>query len=237
MFNLNLLRSQNQLFKNIDDETLKVIMESFQKRVYPKNTKIIKERQIVDELYLVVSGKVEILDNNNEEKNSVNLIEKYGIFGYNITLSTNNVSRYDIIALEESEMAFISKEDLLKLLIEYPQFNSNMIEFLSNINSYLIFQLDCLSKSSIKEKIFEVLKYYSYMQNTLKVVLPFNKNQLANFLSINRSSLSRELSKMQEEGVFTYENRYYVLNEELFVKKDSSHESKENQIKQSDVTI
>jgi len=219
MYNYNLLR-QNPLFKNIKDDMLSEILSHFHTRVYEKNTKIVKEKDIVHDIYLVINGKVEIIDNNTEEKNSVNLIEKYGLFGYNITLSANNVSRYDIIALEESNIAYVSKDELFELVINYPILNNNLIEFLGSVNSYLIFQLDCLSKNSIKEKIVEVLKYYAYIQNTLDVVLPFNKNQLANFLAINRSSLSRELSKMQEEGIFKYENRYYHLNEHFFNKED-----------------
>jgi CRP-like cAMP-binding protein len=216
MFNNNLLR-KNNIFKDIDDVTLNEIMKHFKKKIYNKDSCIIKKRDRVDDLFLVMNGKVEIIEDvENKVKNTVNLIDKYGMFGYNITLSANNVSRYDIIAIEDSVIASISKNEFLTLVKKYPVLNNNVIEFLANVNSYLIFQLDCLSKKSVKEKIIEVLKYYAYLHDSYEIVLPFNKNQLADFISVNRSSLSRELTKMQEEGIFRYENRYYYLNEEYF---------------------
>ena len=44
--------------------------------------------------------------------------------------------------------------------------------------------------------------------------IPFNRQQLADYLSVDRSAMSNELSKMQKEGVLTVNRNYFVLNVE-----------------------
>lgn len=49
-------------------------------------------------------------------------------------------------------------------------------------------------------------------QNSQRIIIPFNRQQLADYLSVDRSALSNELSKMQKEGIISYyKNKFYLM--------------------------
>ena len=49
-------------------------------------------------------------------------------------------------------------------------------------------------------------------QNSQRIIIPFNRQQLADYLSVHRSALSNELSKMQKDGIISYhKNEFYLM--------------------------
>ena len=50
-------------------------------------------------------------------------------------------------------------------------------------------------------------------RGSAQFTIPFNRQQLADYLAVNRSAMSNELSKMQEEGLITFRKNEFILNE------------------------
>lgn len=68
-----------------------------------------------------------------------------------------------------------------------------------------------LSKRTTREKLIAYLSDEAKYQNTGTVSLPFNRQELANFLSVERSAMSNELSKMRDEGLITFHKNHFTL--------------------------
>ena len=67
-------------------------------------------------------------------------------------------------------------------------------------------------KKTTREKFLSYLSAQSMKQNSQRIIIPFNRQQLADYLSVDRSALSNELSKMQKDGIISYhKNEFYLM--------------------------
>ena len=70
-----------------------------------------------------------------------------------------------------------------------------------------------MSKRTTREKLISYLSEEAKKQKSSKFTIPFNRQQLADFLSVDRSAMSNELCKMRDEGLLEFEKNQFVLFE------------------------
>ena len=75
-------------------------------------------------------------------------------------------------------------------------------------------KIEHIKKKTIREKLLSYLSGESMKNNSLTFEIPFNRQQLADYLSVDRSALSAELSRMQKEGIISYRKNHFVLNKD-----------------------
>lgn len=71
------------------------------------------------------------------------------------------------------------------------------------------------SPKSIRARVISYLSDQAAREGSLEVTIPFNRQQLADYLEVDRSALSNELSKMQKEGLLTVNRNTFRLPETL----------------------
>lgn len=71
-----------------------------------------------------------------------------------------------------------------------------------------------LTQRSTRQKIMLYLSDMARQKGKATFVLPFNRQQMADFLSVDRSALSAELSKMKKEGLIDYHKDKFTLLQE-----------------------
>ena len=82
---------------------------------------------------------------------------------------------------------------------------------ISEKNRKLVQKLGHMSKRSTREKLISYLSEEAKKQNNSKITIPFNRQQLADFLSVDRSAMSNELCKMRNEGLIEFEKNNFQL--------------------------
>ena len=88
----------------------------------------------------------------------------------------------------------------------------NLIRVLSDKNIFLSIKNDILSQKSLRSKIMLYLKYMSNIQKSNNIVIPYNRDKLAEFISSDRSALSRELNRLSKEKIIKLEgNKITIL--------------------------
>ena len=87
----------------------------------------------------------------------------------------------------------------------------NLLRVLAQKNLFLTTKMAHLSKRTIREKVISYLSEESSRQGSLEFSIPFNRQQLADYLAAERSALSRELSRMQEEGLIAFHKNRFML--------------------------
>lgn len=65
-------------------------------------------------------------------------------------------------------------------------------------------RLDCLLRPTARDKILTYLKNFSGLENGLPFTIPLDRNAMAEYLNMDRSALSRELSGMKKDGIIDY---------------------------------
>ena len=68
-----------------------------------------------------------------------------------------------------------------------------------------------MSKRSTREKLISYLSEEARKHNSASFIIPFNRQQLADFLSVDRSAMSSELCKMRDEGLLTFKKNQFTL--------------------------
>ena len=163
---------------------------------------------------IVLDGEIEC-SYQDEAFNKFNM-NHFGtgeLFGENMACAGLDVSPMQVFAVSESVIMFLD----LRLLYEsespyQTQLLGNLLRILSAKNIFLNQKVRILSTRSLREKIIFYLRTLPADKNG-RVSLPFSKTALAEFLCVNRTALSRELSRMQSEGIISMDGREFVLRQ------------------------
>ena len=109
----------------------------------------------------------------------------------------------------ELHILFIDYDKFINL--ENKQIIKNMLKILSEKNVFLTSKIECLSKRSIRSKLLSYLSDFALKKNTNEFKIPFNRQELADFLGVDRSALSSELSKLQKEKILKFNKNEFKL--------------------------
>ena len=195
---------KTRLFDNIDKKEIPNILNNFksQKKLYEKGNIIIDMGDKVEAIYLILNGKIEISkEYDDTRKNIVNILESGEIFAEAMALSTNKISQITAISLSKSEILKINIKDIFDNNLEKNKnmFIENLLKIISDKNKFLSMKNDILSQKSLRSKIILYLEYMSNMQKSEKINIPYSRDKLAEFISADRSALSRELNRLAKE--------------------------------------
>lgn len=178
---------------------------------YERNTIICNEGDICNNIYLLLEGEAKIYTYSFEENvYLIKTIKEKESFGSQLVFATNNKFLGNIIATKKSIVKIIPK---LTFIDECMKNKDLLIQFINyNSNNYLKLQnrLKVLSQKSIREKILFYLEQKTEHKHTNKIYI-HSKKELAEYLNIPRPSLSRELIKLQEESIITFDKHYIIL--------------------------
>lgn len=196
---------KTHLFDNIDKKEIPNILKNFksQKKFYDKGNIIIDTGDKVESIYIILNGKIEISkEYDDTRKNIVNILESGEIFAEAMALSTNKISQITAISLIKSEILKINTKDIFDNNLKKNNKNifiENLLKIISDKNKFLSIKNDILSQKSLRNKIVLYLKYMSNMQKSKKITVPYSRDKLAEFISADRSALSRELNRLAKE--------------------------------------
>ncbi|MCL2753970.1 MAG: helix-turn-helix domain-containing protein, partial [Defluviitaleaceae bacterium] len=85
----------------------------------------------------------------------------------------------------------------------------NMLQIMSAKIEMLDYKVEILSKRTIRERLFCFLN--SRSNGDKKFTIPFNREEMAQFICVDRSAMSNELSKMREEGLIDFNRNEFEL--------------------------
>ncbi len=130
-------------------------------------------------------------------------------------------SLLELTASEDSEILLISPEHLFiaddKLSTIQQKILVNMIA--SQRQSFLDIteHLACLSQRSIRDKVLRFLKIYSEKERSYNFEIPYSREELANYLAVDRASLSRTLGELKRDGIIDFhKNNFKILTTRYF---------------------
>lgn len=81
-------------------------------------------------------------------------------------------------------------------------------------NIMLTTKIEHLTQKTTRDKILSYLSTEAIKQNSHNFTIPFNRQELADFLSVDRSAMSAELSRMHKDGLIDYNKNKFTLNKE-----------------------
>ena len=112
------------------------------------------------------------------------------------------------VSYTSSKLLSLIDEYLEKLYVDL----ENMVHIIANKNRDLMRKVEVVSKRSIREKLLTYLSIQAQAQDSRYVEIPLGRVELAEYLCVDRSALTRELAKMKAEGLIDYDRNCFRLN-------------------------
>lgn len=206
------------LFSGICKNDLEKLLECFnaKKRKFKKNEIIFDEGDKINFVGIILSGSINIFkDDFFGNRNILSKAGRGSIFGEAIVCSGQNSSPVGIIAAENVEVLFIKYEKMVNTCPSPCGFHSrliiNMLTNLAKNNISLTTKFEYITQRTTREKVLAYLSDRAKIHKKRKFEIPFNRQELADFLSVERSALSAELSKMRNEGILNFDRNLFEL--------------------------
>lgn len=205
-----------QLFHNISEknkEKLLYTLESYS-FTFPKNTRILSKLKEENIIGFVVSGYIQIIRTDlNGNTTIIEEIDENSVFG--TLLSSLNNSEYDIVTKEDTKVIIMDYNRIINeentRLPYYNQFIKNLLEIaITKINERNK-RIEILTKKTIRDKLLEYFKIKSEKTGSKIIYLSFTYTELADYLAVDRSAMSRELKNLKEEGFIKTDKKKITL--------------------------
>ena len=211
--------SETALFKNIPEINIGQILTSLSPTLhtYKKETIIIDEGDTVKNLSIIISGTVHIEKIDYwGNRNIKAIIREYEIFGETFACLNSVKANCQVIAQTECTIMQLNIDSILDISSSLNNSKEkllhNLLKILASKNYMLTQKIDVMNKKTTREKLMEFLAQQSKEQSSNSIRIPFNRQQLADYLSVDRSGLSTEISKLISEGVIETNKNKFILH-------------------------
>ena len=177
---------------------------------------IIEENSIVKEIGIILKGNVCMSKFTIDGKEI--LMQKlipYYLVGAEIACTRRQDSPYTIYSTNDSDIYWFSAEkvmengylddDIRVIMLR------NIMYFIADENIRKYYKIESITIKGVRERIVLYLGLQQKKSGVDKFYIKFNREELANFLGINRSVLSHELKLMEKEGMIIFKKNYFEI--------------------------
>ena len=209
---------RTKLFSGVGENEIEAMISCLDARIgdYKKGEYVIRQGQHISDIAVLVKGSLHIqTDDYWGNRSILGDISVGEMFGEAYLSPQSNVSLNDVAALEDSTVIFFDVKKIITTCSSACVFHSivvqNMFFAVCDKNRKLVQKLGHISLRSTREKLISYLSEQSKHHASAEFTIPFNRQQLADFLSVDRSAMSNELCKMRDEGMIEFEKSKFRL--------------------------
>lgn len=214
---IDILRSCS-LFAGIEDQNLIAILHCLGASTLsiPKNGTILHEGDTAKNVGIILSGEAQIVrDDYYGNRCILARISPSELFGETFACAEITSLPVSVIATQDSEIMMINCHRITKSCHNACDFHNKMIFNLLKVvaakNMILNQKIEVTSKRSTREKLMTYLLQQAKMQKSEHFTIPYNRQELADFLEVDRSGLSAEISKLRKEHILTCRKNEFTL--------------------------
>lgn len=203
------LMQQIDLIKSINLYEIESFLTdgSFKTTTYKKNNIIHFVGEICSKLEIILSGKV-VIERIDDSGNLMTIAEFFSgeVLGGNLMFSKNPYYPMTVTAKETTLILEINNDRLFHLFSDNHDFLRSYLEYVSDHTVILGDRIKDYVNRTIRASIVSYLDYECKKQNSNIIKLSMTKKALAERIGVQRTSLSRELAKMREDGLIKYDS-------------------------------
>ena len=185
-----------------------------------KDAYILRVGDSTESMGLVLSGSVLVLQEDLwGHRNIIHRIGPGEYFAEPFAATAGSVLNVSVVADEDSEIMLLNMERFLKICPHACAHHSRMVRNLVSVMAKRVLDLNekltHMAKRSTREKLLSYLSAESMRQGKLSFTIPYDRQQLADYLSVERAAMSVELSKLQKEGLLKTNRNHFELFAQL----------------------
>lgn len=204
------------LFENINEQNIKKIKRFLRATTitYPKNVNILSNVNQDDFIAIIDNGSIQFISTDyNGNKSIIEDITEGGMFG-SITSLINN-EEISCITKEATQITYIEYNSITNDEIiksdSYILFIKNLIKILSEQVNEKNNRIEILTKKTTRDKLLEYFNFESKERGNKSFTIPMTYTELANYLSVDRSAMTREIAYLKDDGIIKTNGRKITL--------------------------
>lgn len=209
---------KTKLFSGIREDEIKSILGclSASPCVFSKGEYIFRAGECITSIALLLEGCVHIQKEDYWGNLSIlNKILPGEIFGEAYAMPGSGAILNNVLAVMPCTVLFLDVCHMCTVCTSACRFHTLLIQNLftavSDKNRMLTQKLSHMAQRTTREKLRSYLSEQSAKAGSCSFDIPFNRQQLADFLSVDRSAMSHELGKMRKEGVLEFNKNHFIL--------------------------
>jgi len=206
-----------QLFAGIREDEIESMLTCLQARTehFNKGEYVLRCGEHHGSITVLVEGRLHIQrDDYWGNRSIISTVDVGDMFGEAYATGSEALQN-DVVAIEDSTVMHFDVKRVLSVCSKSCRFHSlivqNLFFAISEKNRRLVGKLGHISRRSTRDKLLSYLSEQAQKQSSSTFEIPFNRQQLADYLSVDRSAMSNELCKMRDEGLIRFEKNRFTL--------------------------
>lgn len=206
------------LFRGISEADLPLLLDCFEARVkkFSKKETVAAEGSAARDAGIVLSGSVQIEQSDYFGNRSIlTTLTPGDLFGETFACAGLEKLPVSVIAAEDAEVLLVECRQILHPCSStcgfHQQMIYNLMEVIAAKNIVLQQKMQITSKRTTREKLMAYLNMQAKRAGRNSFDIPYDRQELADYLEVERSGLSAEISKLRKEGVLESEKNHFIL--------------------------
>lgn len=187
-----------------------------QEKTFQKDSTIFHAGQTIQKMGLLLSGGIHIVRTDVwGNQNIIGNIEPGEVFAETYACVSREPVFADVITVKPSKVLFLDVWKVMRTCASscshHQRLIGNLVTIMASKNLNLAQKINHITPKTIRERLLSYLSQEALRQGSQSLEIPFNRQQMADYLCVERSALSGELSRMQKEGLLTYKKNQFHL--------------------------
>ncbi|MEG0829391.1 MAG: Crp/Fnr family transcriptional regulator [Anaerovoracaceae bacterium] len=214
------LMKKSPIFAKIKESDLEELLKCLSARTkqYEKGQHILTVGEQATFTGMLLTGQVHIIKEDFlGNKGIIAQVVPGEIFGEAFSFMETKELPISVVAVEKTKVLFLDYKKIITMCTSscgfHGQLIKNLIRILSQKNILLTEKIDYISRRTTREKLIAYLSEAAFKAGKNTFTIPFNRQQLADYLAIDRSAMSLQLCKMRDEGLIEFEkNKFKIVD-------------------------
>jgi CRP/FNR family transcriptional regulator, dissimilatory nitrate respiration regulator len=206
------------LFEGVSPDDISRLLAclAIRQRSCRKGETVLREGDSVDSFGIVLNGSVQLM--RSDRAGNRIILAAFGagsLFAESLACAGTEQSPVSVVAREDTNLLFLPYKKLLRTCESACSFHArvieNMLTLLARKNILLNARIEIAAKRTTREKVLAFLDQERRAARSKSFTVRYTRSELADYLCVDRSALSRELSVMQKDGLFQYDRNDFIL--------------------------
>ncbi len=210
------------LFRGVSAEEISAMSGCLNVRVrtFERGETILRSGDTVRDLGVVVSGSVHIVrDGYWGDENLMSVMGPGNVFAENYACMRDVPLDVNVFAADDTCVAFLNVQRVSQTCSSvcpfHQRLSENLINEIAHKNLNLSRKMSYVVQRSTRKKVMAYLSSVAMEQGSPKFEIPMNRQELADYLAVDRSALSTTLGKLKSEGVISFSRNHFELKQAL----------------------
>lgn len=213
------LMKSSSIFGGMTEEEIRSILHCLNAREkdYTKGEYLLRAGSVTESMGFLLSGSVLVVQEDIWGRRSImDRVVPGGVFAESFAASSGSVLNVSIVADSPASVLMLNINRILSVCptgcLHHTQMIRNLVSTLAEKALRFNNKITHMSKRSTREKLLSFLSSEAQCSKSLSFTIPYNRQQLADYLCVERAAMSVALSALQREGLLSYDKNRFVLH-------------------------